>query len=161
MPLESGSSQATISHNIKEMRAAGHPEAQAVAAAEHNADKSRHDGLDGLDGSALDAVLDAVRGLSERMDAMERRRDALVEGKKTPKEPYGEGNTYADPGYQSDKKKRYPLGSEEEVRAAWSYVHKGKDADKYSPEHLKAVEGRIVRAWKEKIGGEPPEARGK
>ena len=33
MPLRKGSSQKTISHNIREMRAAGHPQDQAVAAA--------------------------------------------------------------------------------------------------------------------------------
>lgn len=42
MPLEPGSSQATISHNIKEMVNAGHPQNQAVAAAERKAHES-HD----------------------------------------------------------------------------------------------------------------------
>ncbi len=41
MPLSRGKSQRAISGNIAEMRAAGHPEAQAVAAAMHQADKSR------------------------------------------------------------------------------------------------------------------------
>jgi hypothetical protein len=37
MPLAKGSSRATISKNIKEMVAAGHPVKQAVAAALHTA----------------------------------------------------------------------------------------------------------------------------
>jgi hypothetical protein len=39
MPLTKGSSKKTISHNIHEMVASGHPVKQAVAAALHNADK--------------------------------------------------------------------------------------------------------------------------
>lgn len=33
MPLEKGSSNKTVSHNIAELRAAGHPEKQSVAIA--------------------------------------------------------------------------------------------------------------------------------
>jgi hypothetical protein len=44
MPLLKGHSKGIISENIREMRAAGHPEAQAVAAALHNADKSKRGG---------------------------------------------------------------------------------------------------------------------
>ena len=40
MPLKKGSSKATISKNIKEMKAAGHPQKQAVAAALNQARKS-------------------------------------------------------------------------------------------------------------------------
>ena len=41
MPLKKGSSQKTISTNIKEMIASGHPQKQAVAAAMREAGKSR------------------------------------------------------------------------------------------------------------------------
>ena len=41
MPLKSGKSRATISKNIREMVASGHPQRQAVAAALHTADKSK------------------------------------------------------------------------------------------------------------------------
>ena len=41
MPLLSGKSQKVISHNIKEMVKAGHPQNQAVAAAYSKAGKSR------------------------------------------------------------------------------------------------------------------------
>ena len=43
MPLEKGSSQEVISHNIAEMRHSGHPENQAIAAAMHEAGKSTSD----------------------------------------------------------------------------------------------------------------------
>jgi len=43
MPLKEGSSEATISSNIREMIHSGHPQKQAVAAALHNAGKSNKD----------------------------------------------------------------------------------------------------------------------
>ena len=44
MPLSSGKSQKTISHNISEMVAAGHPQNQAIAAALNTARQSRAGG---------------------------------------------------------------------------------------------------------------------
>lgn len=41
MPLKSGKSNKTISNNIKEMRNAGYPEKQAVAASLNKAGKSK------------------------------------------------------------------------------------------------------------------------
>ena len=41
MPLKKGSSEKTISQNIKTERKAGRPEKQAVAIAERKADESR------------------------------------------------------------------------------------------------------------------------
>jgi hypothetical protein len=44
MPLKKGSSKETISKNIAEMIKAGHPKAQAIAAAYSNAGKSKKKG---------------------------------------------------------------------------------------------------------------------
>jgi phage head maturation protease len=64
-----------------------------------------------------------------------------------PKKPYGDV-TYADPGYQKDKKKRYPLDSEAHCRAAWSYINMPKNAAQYTSEQVKAIKGRIKSAAK-------------
>lgn len=74
------------------------------------------------------------------------------------KQPYGDV-PYADPGYQADKQKRYPIDTEEHIRAAWNYIHHKDNAGKYSPEHASAIKSKIVSAWKDKVDkGGPPKA---
>lgn len=86
--------------------------------------------------------------IDERCDQME----ASVTATMTPRAadpmmPYGDV-MYADPGYQSDGKKRYPLDTAEHCRAAWSYIHQADNAAKYSPAQLKRIKARIRAAGK-------------
>jgi len=86
---------------------------------------------------------------------------ALAKAKKKDDEPYGDVD-YADPGYQKDKKKRYPLDTEDHIRAAWNYIHKKKNASKYSAEEADKIKAKIVAAWKDKIDKDgPPSAEDK
>ena len=64
-----------------------------------------------------------------------------------PKQPYGDV-PYADPGYQKDGKKRYPIDTAAHVKAAWSYINQSDNAAQYSSEHLALVKGRIKAAAK-------------
>lgn len=66
------------------------------------------------------------------------------------KQPYGPASEahYADPGYQKDGVKRYPLSSAEKCRAAWSYINQADNADKYTAEQLATIKGRIKAAAK-------------
>jgi hypothetical protein len=65
---------------------------------------------------------------------------------------------YADPGFQTDKKARYPIDTEEHIRAAWNYIHKSKNESQYNPDDLKKVKGAIETAWRKKISADgPPE----
>ena len=66
---------------------------------------------------------------------------------KTPKAPYGDV-TYADPGYQKDKQKRYPVDTKAHAKAAWSYVNQADNARLYTSAQLKRVRARIIKALK-------------
>ncbi len=75
------------------------------------------------------------------------------------KKPYGDVE-YADSGHQADKKKRYPLDSEEHIRSAWSYINQEKNAGAYSADDLSTIKSKIVAAWKAKIDKDgPPSAQ--
>lgn len=63
------------------------------------------------------------------------------------KSPYGDV-PYADPGYQGDGKKRYPVDNEEHTRAAWSYINKVKNAASYTAQQLKSIKNKIKSAAK-------------
>jgi uncharacterized protein DUF6582 len=63
---------------------------------------------------------------------------------------------YADPGYQLDGKKRYPIDTDRHVRAAWNYIHNPGNARKYNNLQLKRIKAEIIAAWKDKIGEDGP-----
>ncbi|HQT62174.1 DUF6582 domain-containing protein [Acidiphilium sp.] len=66
---------------------------------------------------------------------------------------------YGDVKFADPANDKYPIDTNEHIRAAWDYIHKGNDADKYSAEDLAAIKRRIVAAWKDKIDPNgPPEA---
>src|ERR1019366_6793337 len=89
-------------------------------------------------------------------DAEDRRiHEAVTEAlnivlEKDSSEPYGDVK-YADPGYQSDKKKRYPIDTESHVRAAWAYINVESNASSYTSAQLSRVKSRIKSAAK-KLG---------
>jgi len=89
---------------------------------------------------AVISVLDFKEKFSEFIESLEE----INEADST---PYGDV-AYADPGYQADKKKRYPINTEAHVRAAWSYINQGNNASQYSAAQLKRIKGRIKSAAK-------------
>src|SRR6185437_2803811 len=66
---------------------------------------------------SIEQIIEAIATLD-----VEEAGDAPGNGKK----PYG-NVSYADPGYQSDKQKRYPIDTAAHVRAAWSYINQSKN----------------------------------
>lgn len=74
-------------------------------------------------------------------------------------EPHG-NVTYADPGYKTDGKKRYPIDTEKHVKAAWSYINMPKNQKGYSSGQVNSIKGRIKTAAK-KFGVEISDGEGK
>jgi HK97 family phage prohead protease len=59
--------------------------------------------------------------------------------------PYG-NVTYADPGYQKDGKKRYPIDTAAHAKAAWAYINKAANAGAYSAKQLASIKSKIKAA---------------
>jgi hypothetical protein len=55
-------------------------------------------------------------------------------------------NTYGDVQFADPTNNKYPIDTEEHVRAAWSYINKKSNAAKYDPDAVEAIKGRIKRA---------------
>ena len=91
--------------------------------------------------AVLDRVLGALREFGKD-DVV-----VLEAVDKADKAPYGNVE-YADPGYQSDKKKRYPVDTAAHAKAAWSYINKDSNASKYSSDDLAKVKKKIMAACK-------------
>ncbi|HZU90092.1 MAG TPA: DUF6582 domain-containing protein, partial [Stellaceae bacterium] len=102
---------------------------------------------------AKNAQLAAEKANRAMDNALGKGGDAPGDGSK----PYG-NTVYADPGYQSDGKRRYPIDTEAHIRAAWTYIHKPKNARLYSKEQLDRIKAKIVAAWKDKIDQSGPPA---
>ncbi len=61
----------------------------------------------------------------------------------------GDGQrSYADPGYQRDKKQRYDLTTKAHAKSAWSFISKPANAKLYTGPQLKQVKSRIIAALK-------------
>jgi len=82
-------------------------------------------------------------------DAVENAVQSALEAifEKDAAKPYGDVQ-YADPGYQADKKKRYPIDTAKHARAAWSYINQADNAGLYTAAQLKRIKSRIKSAAK-------------
>jgi hypothetical protein len=68
---------------------------------------------------------------------------------------------YGDVTYADTENKKYPIDTEEHIRAAWSYIGMPKNAAQY-PDNGAAIKAKIVSAWKRVIDKEgPPKAEDK
>ena len=63
---------------------------------------------------------------------------------------------YGNVEFADNINKKYPLDTEEHIRAAWNYFHIQRDYDKYSDADRKVITNKIIKAWKEKISTQGP-----
>ena len=83
-----------------------------------------------------------------------KRKDVTTADKKEAVKKYG------DVKYADETNKKYPIDTEEHIRAAWNYINKEKNAAKYSSGEVKSIKSKIVAAWKSKIDkAGPPSAK--
>lgn len=79
--------------------------------------------------------------------------------KRTDVKPEQGIHKYGNVKFADNVNKKYPIDTEEHIRAAWSYIHMKRDSEKYSEKDLNTIEENIIKAWKEKINPDgPPEA---
>lgn len=107
--------------------------------------------------TAADASAPAETALEGRVLITESVQEALVETTVTEEasdtkggdssQPYGDV-TYADPGYQQDKQKRYPLDTKAHAKSAWSFINQADNARLYTAAQLKRIKQRITKALK-------------
>ena len=73
------------------------------------------------------------------MSSIDRRKDV---------DPKGGEREYGDVEFADPVNKKYPIDTEKHVRAAWSYINKENNADKYDADDLKTIRSRIIKAAK-------------
>ena len=73
------------------------------------------------------------------MATVEKRKDV------TPKE--GE-HKYGDVEFADPTNKKYPIDTEEHIRAAWSYINHKDNAARYDKDEVTSIKNRIKRAAK-------------
>ena len=56
------------------------------------------------------------------------------------------GRRYGDVAFADPVNNKYPIDTEEHVRAAWSYINREGNAAKYDADEVRTIKDRIKRA---------------
>lgn len=56
---------------------------------------------------------------------------------------------YGDVEFADPVNKKYPIDTDEHIRAAWSYINHKDNAAKYDSDEVKSIKNRIKRAAKQ------------
>lgn len=104
-----------------------------------------------MEGKALDDVTRTFV-LDEEAAKVGRRDDVSAADRERALREYG------DVDYADEKNKKYPLDTEDHIRAAWTYIHQARNRAMYSDDDLETIERKIIAAWRKKIDKEGPPA---
>jgi len=63
---------------------------------------------------------------------------------------------YGNVEYADSVNKKYPIDTEEHIRAAWNYIGQAKNQAQYSAAEVATIKRKIIAAWKKKIDPEGP-----
>lgn len=86
----------------------------------------------------------------EKDDEDEELSDEATTNEGTQKPMMGEqASAYADPGYQEDGKKRYPVDSERHAKSSWAFINQARNAAKYTARQLASIKSKIKTALRE------------
>ena len=106
---------------------------------------------------SVEAAVDAAKTALATAEGAIAKPDGRGDGSTSDNSPRGqEEPNFADPGYQPDGKQRYPIDTEQHLRAAWSYMNKPRNAGRYTAEQVRQIKAKIIAAWKEKIDSNGP-----
>jgi len=120
----------------------------AVLSESHNR-LSIFESVDAVEVISRDEELVATEAADVIRDAVETAVENAVNSIFEKDESKPSGNvSYADPGYQKDKQKRFPIENASNVRAAWSHINESENASSYTAAQLARVKSRIKSAAK-------------
>lgn len=97
----------------------------------------------------IDAITD-----SDSIKAVAKRDDV------TPADKERAASEYGDVAFADEKNKKYPIDTEDHIRAAWTYINQDKNAAKYDGDEVGSIKKKIVAAWKKVIDKAGPPSAG-
>lgn len=118
---------------------------------------------------AADTLLEFIQGeLKELRGAAGDAADTIghepmkaVIGKRDDVNPKAGVSQYGNVAFADEKNKKYPIDTEEHIRAAYTYINHPDAAAKYSADEVKTIKAKIVSAWKKTIDPAGPPSAGK
>lgn len=115
------------------------------------------EGHEGDEEGTIEKLAEGMRTLTEFIDS---EISAITEagegstkaiGKRKDINPKDGIASYGNITFADQKNKKYPIDTEEHIRAAWTYISQEKNAAKYEADEVTAIKKRIVAAWKKLI----------